>query len=100
VRASLLAYLDGVKISIPAIDAYLEELSAALSFTHPLIRRISYDDLRPARPRHADRALDWVLPGVEIPNLDSVMGMNVQVDRVFAMSRATRPHSHWYREAA
>lgn len=98
VRGSMLKYLAGLDFSINRMDDYLAELSAALEFKHDDIARIPYADLK-------DRetllfALAWILPDVEWPNLDSIMGMNVQVDRAYAMARASTPHSHWYRRAA
>lgn len=98
VRASILAFMAGVEISVPAIDHFLECLSEALALPHPLVRHIAYRDLQD-RDALID-AFSWILPGVEICDMDDLMRMNIQVDRAYALERARRPHSHWYRAAA
>lgn len=98
VRESLLAYMSGIAISVPAIDSYLEALQSSIEacLPHPLVHRITYQDLQDRTELYA--ALDWVMPGTHFENLDNLMHMNVQIDRDYVLAQAARPHTHWYRK--
>jgi hypothetical protein len=76
----------------------LERLQEALTFDHPLIKRIAYRDLN---DRDAlSEAVDWLVPSLSW-RARSMMNMNIQVDRDHAIELARRPHSGWHmREAA
>lgn len=100
VRKSLVAYLSGLEISMPRIDAYLTSLLASITenIAHPSIHRVGFEELRDEG--NVRDALAWILPGAEVRSLDLIMRMNVQVDRDYAISKAKIPHNHWYRCAA
>lgn len=76
----------------------LERLQDALSITHPLIKRVRFDDLND-RDAVIDAA-DWLVPG-HGETAAELMAMNVQVTAAHLRALANLAHSHWHlKEAA
>jgi hypothetical protein len=80
----------------PDVLHVLYRLSAALKFEHPLIRRITWDEMDD--PVKLFDAAEWLLPGFG-PRALSMKAFNITVTKEHAMAQWARPHSGWHMEA-
>jgi hypothetical protein len=72
---------DGLKAQLRLLRERLD----AIPIDHPLVRRVAYGDLE---DRDAVQvALGWLMPGVELLNLDQMLHMNVQSDLSFSLGK-------------
>lgn len=73
--------------------AHLEELRDALSLSHPLIKRVAFNDLK---DREAlIEAAEWLSPGSG-EAVASLSEMNIQVTKAHAEALTVRPHTLWH----
>lgn len=64
----------------------------------PLVLSVPYDELR-TRAGVA-KCLQWLLPGREFPDLQMLMGMNIQVMPVVVEAAIKRGHNMWHTQPA
>lgn len=63
---------------------------------HPLVCTVAYDALHDHAVMY--RAMEWILPGREFPDLRQLMAMNIQVNDPEPLIAAAGAHTGWHLE--
>lgn len=61
---------------------------------NPLVCSVDYDDLADYAILY--RAMEWILPGRDFPDLKALMGLNIQVHNPRSFIGAAMTHSRWH----
>lgn len=98
VERSLERYMEGAghAINAEAGRNYLLSLAAKMDEfrDHPLIKTVQFSELE-SRSVLLE-CLDWILPGMEFPDLDHLMKMNIQVRRDYVINQLKQSRVLWY----
>lgn len=64
--------------------------------SHPLVKCVKFHTLDDYAT--LAEAMEWILPGIDLPDLRTLMSFNIQVTAKHVIAVASKPHSGWHLE--